>query len=207
MVESAKHRFSTCPDRAREHWELMRLGEVEGFIQKRASQFSGEDPMLAEDLAQQAREAVIKRLREYPECPYHHLVVKARDAIFRYRQKGNSVDGLLYQRGRARQYDILSLEEPIDKEAEPSEEAPPLGEILSEPVQPRRFTEERAMAEVLLDTLRAYLCPKGKRVLTLRLRGFTWKEIQKDLKLGYREMETIKKDLIQKSQMVWGQNI
>jgi hypothetical protein len=59
--------------------------------------------MLAEDLAQQAREAVIRRLREHPNCPYSHLVNKARDAIFCYRQKGNSVDGLLHQRGRARQ--------------------------------------------------------------------------------------------------------
>ena len=159
--------------------------------------------MLAEDLAQQAREAVIRRLREYPDCPYSHLVKKARDAIFRYRQKGKSVDGLLYQRGRARQYEITSLEEPIDNKAEPSEEAPSLGEVLSDPAQPRRFTEERAMTEVLLDTVRDHLCPKGNSVLTLRLRGFTWKEIQQDLNLGYREMEVIKKDLAQIVQMVW----
>ncbi|MBI1880425.1 MAG: hypothetical protein HYR94_19785 [Chloroflexi bacterium] len=72
-----------------------------------------DDPMLAEDLAQQAREAVIRQLREDPDCPYSHLINKARDAILRYRQKGKSVDGLLYQRGRARQYNIFSFDEPI----------------------------------------------------------------------------------------------
>ena len=96
--------------------ELARLNEVDGFIQWKAIHLSMGDPMLAEDLAQQAREAVVKRLRESPDCPYSHLVNKARDAIFRYRQKGKSVDGLLYQRGRARQYEITSLEEPIDHE-------------------------------------------------------------------------------------------
>lgn len=129
MVELAERRFSARTDREREQQELVRLGEVEGFIQKRASQFSMDDPMLAEDLAQQAREAVIKRLREYPDCPYSHLVNKARDAIFRYRQKGKSVDGLLYQRGRARHYDIISLEKPIDTEAGPLEEKASLREV------------------------------------------------------------------------------
>ena len=101
MVERAERRFSVGTNQEREQQELTRLGEVEGFIQKRAVQFSMDDPMLAEDLAQQAREAVVRRLREYPDCPYSHLVNKARDAIFRYRQKGKSVDGLLYHRGQA----------------------------------------------------------------------------------------------------------
>ena len=109
----AERHFSARIDREREQQELLRLGEVEVFIQRKARQLSMDDPMLAEDLAQQAREAVIRRLREYPDCPYSHLVNKARDAIFRYRQKGNNVDGLLYHRGRARQYEITSLEEPM----------------------------------------------------------------------------------------------
>jgi hypothetical protein len=183
--------------------ELARLNEVDSFIQFKATNLSMGDPMLAEDLAQQAREAVIRRLREHPDCPYSHLVNKARDAIFRYRQKGSSVDGLLYQRGRARQYRFTSLEERID-EAD-SEGVTSLSEVLSDPTQLRRFTEERAILAVLLDTVRDHLSPKGNSILTLRLRGFTWKEIQKDLNLGYREMEAIKKDLIQIFQVVWGQ--
>jgi hypothetical protein len=185
--------------------EVARLDEVEGFIQLKASYLSMGDPMLAEDLAQQAREAVVRRLREQPDCPYSHLVNKARDAIFRYRGRGSSVDGLLYQRGRARQYDFTSLDEPVDPDAEPSEETTSLNEILSDPAHPQRYTEERALTEVLLDSVRNYLCPKGNNVLTLRLWGFTWKEIQQDLNLGYREMESLKKDLAQIVQMVWGQ--
>ena len=74
MTELAERRFSARPHCERERQELTRLAEVEGFIQKRAAQFSMDDPMLAEDLAQQAREAVIRRVREYPDCPYSYLM-------------------------------------------------------------------------------------------------------------------------------------
>lgn len=185
-------------------FELTRLNEVDGFIQLKATNLSMGDPMLAEDLAQQAREAVIRRLREYPDCPYSHLVNKARDAILRYRQKGKSVDGLLHQRGRARQYRFTSLEEPIENEAESSEGLMWLSEVLSDPAQPRRFTEERAIIAVMLDTVRDHLSPKGNDALTLRLQGFTWKEIRRDLNLSYRTMERIKNDLVQISRWVWG---
>ena len=183
--------------------ELARLDEVDGFIQWKAIHLSMGDQMLAEDLAQQAREAVIRRLREYPDCPYSHLVNKARDAISHYRVKGKSVDGLLYQRGRARQYDFTSLEEPIDNGAEPSERATSLSEVLSDPAQPRRFTEERALSEALLDTFRNHLSAMGDYAFTLRWSGFTWKEIQEVLNVSQREMDAIKKDLAQNFQMVW----
>lgn len=185
-------------------FELTRLNEVDGFIRLKATNLSMGDPMLAEDLAQQAREAVIKRLRQSPDCPYSHLVNKARDAIFCYRQKGKSVDGLLYQRGRARQYRIASLEEPVDNEIEPSEGATSLSEILSDPAQPRRFTEERAIIAVMLDTVRDHLSPRSNDALTLRLQGLTWKEIRIELNLSYRTMERIKNDLAQIIRWVWG---
>lgn len=186
-------------------FEVTRLDEVDGFIQIKATNMSMGDPMLAEDLAQQAREAVVRRLREYPDCPYSHLVNEARDAIFRYRAKGKSVDGLLYQRGRARQYDIISLEAPLDNEAESSEGEISLGELLSDPGQPQRFTEERAMIQVLLDTVRDHLSPKGNDALTLRLWGYTWKEIRTELNLSYRTMERVKNDVTQIFLWVWGQ--
>lgn len=165
------------------------------------------DPMLAEDLAQQAREAVIRRLREYPNCPYSHLINKARDAIFRYRQKGKSVDGLLYQQRRILRYRLTSLEEPLSREDESSGERVPLCEVLSDSTQPRRFTEERAINKVMFDTVRSYLCPKGNSALTLRLMGFSWREIRRDLNLGYREMESIKRDLVHLFQMTWHEPI
>jgi hypothetical protein len=106
MVELAERRFAARTNCEREQHELTRLAGVEGFIQLRATEFSMGDPMLAEDLAQEAREGDTRRLGEQPDCPYSHFVSKSRDAIFRYRGKGTSVDGLLYQRGRARQYNI-----------------------------------------------------------------------------------------------------
>jgi hypothetical protein len=167
MVELTERHFAARTNCERDQQELTRLAEVEGFIQLRATQFSRDDPMLAEDLAQEARERALRWLREHPDCPYSHLVNKSRDAIFRYRQKGKSVDGLLYQRGRARQYDVISFEKPIDTEAGPSEEQASLREVLSDPSQPRRVTEERAFANVLLDNLRDRLSPVENEVLSL----------------------------------------
>ena len=103
-------------------WELTRLNEVEGFIQLKATDLSMGDPMFAEDLAQEGREAVIRRLRTHPDCPYSHLVNKASDAILNYRKKGYSVDRP-YQGKRARQYQIASLDEPINNRANSSERA------------------------------------------------------------------------------------
>jgi hypothetical protein len=180
MVERAERHFPVGANQERNQQELSRLAEVEGFIQKRAAQFSMDDPMLAEDLAQQAREAVIRRLREHPNCPYSHLVNKARDAIFRYRGKGSSVDGLLYQRKRKRQYAILRLEEPVENHTEPFEEKPLLREVVSDPTQPRRVTEERACANILLDSLRDHLSTEENDMLTLwtgsQEMSHTWEE-------------------------------
>ncbi len=199
-------REPSCPV-SQAAFEVTRLNEVDGFIQLKATNMSMGDPMLAEDLAQQAREAVVRRLREHPDCPYSHLVNEARDAIFRYRAKGKSVDGLLYQRGRARQYDITSLEAPLDTEAEPSEGTTSLSELLSDPGQPRRFTEERALIQILLDMVRDHLSQKGNDALTLRLWGFTWKEIRTELNLSHRTMDRVKNDVTQIFRWVWGQEI
>ena len=198
MPELAKRRFSARTNQERDQQELTRLGEVEGFIQKRAAQFSRDDPMLAEDLEQQAREAVIRRLRVDPNCPYSHLVNKARDAIFRYRQKGKSVDGLLYHRARARQYDIISFKEPIDTEAEPL-----LREVLSDPAQPRRSTEERAFANVLLDSLRERLSATENQALTLRLSGIPWKEAGEILGQRPGEMARLRRNIAGTARVIW----
>lgn len=186
--------------------ELTRLNQVEGFIQFKATKLSMGDPMFAEDLAQQAREAVIKRLRKHPDCPYSHLVNKARDAILNYRKQGQSVDRP-YQGKRARQYQITSLEAPIDREAKPLERVTTLGEVLSHPTQPKRLTEERAITRVLFDTVRDQLSSRGNSALTLRLSGFTWKEIRLALDLNHWEIRVIQKDLTQLFQSVWGEEI
>jgi hypothetical protein len=203
MVEFAERRFAARIIQEQEQQELARLAEVEGFIQLRATEFSMGDPMLAEDLTQEAREATLRRLREHPNCPYSHLVNKSRDAIFRYRGKGSSVDGLLYQRGRARQYGIISFEEPIDTEADPSEEQASLREVLSDPTHPRRITEERAFANVLLDNLREHLSQEENEVLALRLMSVSWKEVGEILGHGVRKREKMQRGIRETAREIW----
>jgi hypothetical protein len=203
MVELAERHFAARTNYEGDQQELTRLAEVEEFIQIRAAEFSMGDPMLAEDLAQEARERALRGLRKNPDCPYSHLVNKARDAIFRYRGKGKSVDGLLYQRGRARRYAFISFEEPIDTEAGPFEEKASLREVLSDPTQPRRVTEERAFANVLLDNLRERLSLEENQVLTLRLMGVSWKEVGNQLGQGARKMEKMQRSIRESAREIW----
>ncbi len=175
MMEREPEHF---PDRARQEqaqWALTRLNEVEGFIQRKANRFSMGDPMLAEDLAQEGREAVIRHLRENPVCPYSHLVLKARDAIYHYRVRGSSVDGKLHPVGRSQRYQILNFEDPI------TDDTLPLAEALADPQAPCRLTEERACRNIFFNDLRDFLSAEENQILTLRLMGTSWLEVRETL--------------------------
>ena len=186
MTEREQEHF---PDRAKqeqEQWELIRLNEVEGFIQKKANRFCMGDPMLAEDLAQEGREAVIRRLREDPVCPYSHLVLKARDAIYHYRACGSSVDGKLHPVGRSKQYKILNFEDPI------TDDTLPLAEALADPRAPHRPTEERACRNISFDDLRDFLSAEENQILTLRLMGTSWLEVRETLGKSIKQIAHIR---------------
>lgn len=160
----------------RERHEVARLAEVEHIIHKKAHKFSNDKPMLAEDLAQQAREAVIKQLRKHPDCPTSHLVVKLSAAIYDYLRLGSSVDGKLNPQGRARNYQLTRLDAPLEGE-DSSTEPTLFGEVISDPREPRRYTEERALTNTLVDRARGQLSAEDNTALTLRLQGFTWREV------------------------------
>ena len=162
-------------EREQEQWELMRLNEVEKFIQRKANRFCMDDPMLEEDLVQEGREAVIRRLRENPVCPDSHLVLKARDAIYQYRRRGSSVDGKLNPVRRSKQYKILSFEDPT------TDDTLSLAEALAEPQAPRRITEETACRTIFFDDLRDCLSAEENQILTLRLMGTSWLEVRETL--------------------------
>ena len=103
----------------------------------------------------------------------------------------------------ARQYDIISFEEPIDTEAGPLEEKASLREVLSDPTQPRRVTEERAFANVLLDNLREHLSPEGNQVLTLRLMGVPWKEVGEILGQRAGETAQLRRGIKETAHVIW----
>jgi hypothetical protein len=86
----------------------------------------------------------------------------------------------------------------MDDEAGPSGEKPSLSEILCDPTQPRRFTEERACANVLLDCLRARLS-----VLTLRLMGVPWGEVRKLMGRGAGEMRQMRQTIVETALVIW----
>jgi hypothetical protein len=110
--------------------------------------------MLAEDLAQEGREAAIVLLPTEPNPPASHLVVEAKDAISQYRRRGSSVDGKLDARSRTKHYHILSVEEPV------FDGGPLREEVISDPQGPSRPTEEEACINILFTSLRNNLSIK-----------------------------------------------
>ncbi len=200
MQERVKPHF---PDQAtQEQHELARLNDVEGFIWGKARQFSMDDLMLTEDLAQEAREAVVKRLRESPDCPNSHLKVKATGAVYHYRGRGVSVDGKLHPVGRTKIYQISSLEELIANDDGGNGHLPI--EVVGGSKEPRRSTEEKAFTSVMFDCLRDSLSETENQVLTLRLRGVSWKEVKNKLGLGVGEIAQVRKRMAALIQVVWG---
>ena len=153
--------------------------------------------MLAEDLAQEGRQAAIRHLRQVPDCPESHLVVQARSAIYHYRRRGSSVDGKLDDRARLRHYQVFSLEEPIADNGRLKEEA------IGDPQGPRRPTEEQACVNILFASLRDSLSAEENQVLSLRLMDIPWQRVAEIQGLGAREISQIRGRIATSAWMIW----
>ncbi len=154
--------------------------------------------MLAEDLAQEGREAAIRLLRAEPNCPASHLVVKAKDAISQYRKRGSSVDGKLDARSRSKHYHILSVEELVFDDGQPREE------VIGDPQGPSRPTEEEACINILFASLRDNLSAEENQVLTLRLMDIPWQRVGEILGQEPKEISKKRKGIATTACMVWG---
>jgi hypothetical protein len=143
--------------------------------------------MLAEDLAQEGREAAIIQLRAEPNCPASHLVVKAKDAISQYRRRGLSVDGKLDARSRTKHYHILSVEELVFDDGQPREE------VIADPRGTSRPTEEEACINILFASLRDNLSAEENQLLTLRLMDIPWQRVGEILGQEPKEISKMRK--------------
>lgn len=178
---------------------VARLNAVDGFIRAFAWRFSNGDLMLAEDLQQEARMAAYKRLQEAPDCPESHLVVKAKDAIYKYRRRGSSVDGKLNPSGRSLDYSLTSLQESIDgNKGEDRKE-----EIIGDPRQGRRPTEVVAITITLLDLFRGGLSVDENRAFAFRLAEIPWEEIEEILDQPEHEVYRIQTGIEEKALAIW----
>jgi DNA-directed RNA polymerase specialized sigma subunit len=129
------------------------------------------------------------------------LKVKARDAVYRYRGRGSSVDGKLYPLNRTKTYQISSLDELIINDETGDGSRPE--EAIGQPQTIRRSTEERAFNNMLFDCLRNSLSETENQVITLRLRGVSWKEVRDILDLGAGETAHMRKRIVAMTWVVW----
>lgn len=162
-------------DKERERHEEERLASVEGYIGYRAHLYSRDVPDQKEDFAQAAREAVVKKLRDDPDCPISHLKVTAKSAILNYRSQGSSIDGKLNESKRSKTWETLSLDEPV------AEDGGTRQDMLSEKSHVQRVTEEQALHRTLMDDLRSQLSARENQVLGMRLDGASWQEVTRSL--------------------------
>ena len=178
---------------------LDRLSEVEAFVKSRAKRYAFGDPMLAEDLAQEARGAVLNELKANPDCPDSHLMVQVKNGISKYRRRGKSVDGKLDPDNRTKNYETLSLQGWRNDEDEVLEET------LVDHRNGPRPTEEWACTNVLYGAFSETLSAEEKEVLSYRLEDSTttWSEISTITGKDERELYQIRRGLEASAVMVW----
>lgn len=159
--------------KTREQHEERRLAEVSGYIGYQSHLYSRNAPDQKEDIAQIAREAVVEKLRDDPDCPVSHLKVRAKSAIINFRKQGKSVDGKLDESDRAKTYDSFSLDAPVTENSHTRR-----GELVGDaPGFAQRITEERALNRVSMQHLRGQLSDQENQVLSMRLDGASWQEV------------------------------
>lgn len=113
MVEREPRYFPEGAAQGREQHEAQRLNSIKEYIAYLAFVFSRDAPDQEEDIAQAAREAMVRKLRGDPDCHISHLKVKAKSGIRDYRRRGKSVDGKLNETDRQRHYDTLNIDQVV----------------------------------------------------------------------------------------------
>ncbi len=190
MTESEPRRFPGGADQERAQHEAQRLHSIKEYIDYLAFIYSRDAPGQEEDIAQEARLAVTKKLRQDPDCHISHLKVKAKSGIRDYRRRGRSIDGKLNETDRQRHYDMLNLDQIV------TEDGNTLVDTLNAHSLPFRITEAQALHRVALDQLKEYLSPEENQALTLRLMGLSWSEVGEILSRAEGEMAQTREKMI-----------
>ena len=190
MQERGQRRFPDGANQEQTQHEAQRLHSIKEYIDYLAFVFSRDAPDLEEDIAQEARLAVTKKLRQDPDCHISHLKVKAKSGIRDYRRRGKSVDGKLNETGRQHPYEVFNIDQVV------TEDGNTLIDTLNTHYLPFRITEARALHHVVLDQLRAQLSLEENQVLTLRLRGLSWLEVGEILSQGEKKMAQIREKMV-----------
>ena len=149
-----------------------RLETLERRVRYLAWSWSRDTPAAQEDLEQVARLAIWEELRRRPDAPDPHLLATAKEAIWRERLRGKSVDGRLNPAARRpHRYATFSLDAPRPHDG------PALEEMLaSGPVHAHdpweSPTEGEAIGRVLFEQLRRLLTETQEAWLTLVICGY-----------------------------------
>jgi len=158
-----------------------------------------------EDLAQEAALGLWRVLRERPDAPVAFLKEVAASAARDFLKRGKSVDRPL-PKERKHIYQTVSLEVLMgDEEGWDSIEASLIrrrhrGELPDS-------TYEVALASILYRDLRSRLTPQQRRVLELRLQGYTREEIGSKLGVGPTRVNTLIVTIRQKARPLWEEEL
>jgi RNA polymerase sigma factor (sigma-70 family) len=146
--------------------QLDRLGRIESYIGYKAFCYADGDPMIREDLAQEARLAVIRVLRRQ-DYPNSYLRKVARGAMLVYLRRGKSIDRQWPHYERQNNYTVMSLDKPI-RDCDLTRE---------EVTYVKGSFEKAADARLMLDQLETYLSDREKQVLDFLRQGYSQADV------------------------------
>lgn len=172
---------------------LDRLEKIEKYIGYQAFYFADGDPMTREDLAQEARLAIIQRLRkgDYPNT-YLRKVVKG--AMIQYLRRGNSIDRHWPHYNRQHTYSMTSLDKPIRNCDLTREEV----------TYVKGGFEKVADARLMLDQLEPYLNDREKHVLQFLREGYSQADVAGMTGYESSSISHIVQNIVNKGREVWG---
>mgnify|MGYP001595764287 FL=1 len=164
------------------------LTELDAAIQKLAKRWARDCPHDWEDLAQEARLAIYRVLKENPACPCGYLFQVAKHEVLDYRRKGKSVDGKLDKTyGRQFLWALVRRDAPGVVPADDSS-------LHFKPHQ-LRPVEDLALTLAAYGELRGRLTEQQARYLSLRLQGYLHREIGLLLGLSRQQGERVTREI------------
>ena len=166
---------------------------MEGFIAHKAWLLADGDSMTKDDLAQEARTAIVTAMRKR-DYGTGYLRGVAKHAMTDYLRRGTSVDRTWPSRDRSRVYEFESL----DKPKRPGSKA------LNHGHKGEAVFEEAVDTRIMLDQLASHLSRRERGVLACLRRGYSQAAAGRMMECSQTTVHRILADIKAIARKIWG---
>ena len=176
---------------------LSRLEELDDYIGYRAWHLAETDRMTREDLAQEARGAIVERLQTGDHYPNSYLGKVACTAMSRYLRRGRSVDRPWSNYERGLGYEVCSLDAPRCDGRDHHEVS----------LYRQRRVEDTVHARMMLGQLESHLDEQQQDVLYFLRQGYSQVDISRALGCPARRIYNTTREIREKARETWNVDI